>query len=161
AVTVPPGLLDELAALPGVDHVDFDEPVTMGEAVPDEAALLNPGWNVTKVHAPDVWSGPGYDGTGVLIGSMDTGFDPSHPALAGKWRGGTNSWIDIINGLPSPYDDHGHGTHTIGTMVGGDGAGPFASDIGVAYGAHFISAKVLDATNSFSSSSIVEAGAQW
>src|SRR5262249_28512823 len=82
AVTVPPGLLDELAALPGVDHVDFDEPVTMGEAVPDEAALLNPGWNVTKVHAPDVWSGPGYDGTGVLIGSMDTGFDPSHPALA-------------------------------------------------------------------------------
>src|SRR5262249_35838393 len=38
AVTVPPGLLDELAALPGVDHVDFDEPVTMGEAVPDEAA---------------------------------------------------------------------------------------------------------------------------
>jgi subtilisin family serine protease len=92
---------------------------------------------------------------------MDTGFDPSHPALAGKWRGGTNSWMDIINNIGTPYDDHGHGTHTIGTMVGGDGPGPFPDDVGLAYNAKFISAKVLDATNSFSTASIVIGGAQW
>jgi subtilisin family serine protease len=46
-------------------------------------------------------------------------------------------------------------------MVGGDGAGPFAFDIGLAYNARVISAKVLDANNSFSSASIVIAGAQW
>jgi len=100
-------------------------------------------------------------GAGIVVGSMDTGFDPTHPALAGKWRGGTNSWKDFINGRTTPYDDHGHGTHTIGTMVGGDGPGPFPDDVGLAYGAKFISAKVLDATNSFSSASIVVAGAQW
>jgi bacillopeptidase F len=46
-------------------------------------------------------------------------------------------------------------------MVGGDGPGPAVDDIGVAYGATFISAKVLDQNNSFSSGSIVVAGAQW
>ena len=161
AVSVPGNMLADLAALPGVDRVEFDEPVVMADATPSQAVDADPTWNILKVRASDVWSSLGFDGTGVLIGSMDTGFDPAHPALAGKWRGGANSWIDIINGLPSPYDDHGHGTHTIGTMVGGDGAGPSTADIGVAYGAHFISAKVLDATNSFSSASIVIAGAQW
>jgi subtilisin family serine protease len=113
------------------------------------------------VRADQVWSTYGLDGTGIVVGSMDTGFDPLHPALQGKWRGGANSWRDIVNGSPTPYDDNGHGTHTIGTMVGGDGPGPFTFDVGLAYNARFIAVKVLDAGNAFSSASTVIGGAQW
>lgn len=161
AVSVPADRLATLADAPGVESVEFDEPVRMADSDPTDLDVVSAGWNVIKVRATDVWTTSGLDGTGVLIGSMDTGFDPNHPALAGKWRGGAHSWIDIINAMPAPYDDHGHGTHTTGTLVGGDGAGPSTSDIGIAYGARFISAKVLDATNSFSSASIVVSGAQW
>src|SRR5262245_61718733 len=105
AVSVPGDMLAELAGLPGVDRVEFDEPVLMAEAASGPAVQVDAVWNIVKVRATDVWSSLGFNGSGVLIGSMDTGFDPNHPALAGKWRGGANSWIDIINGLPSPYDD--------------------------------------------------------
>ncbi len=40
-----------------------------------------------------------------------------------------------------PCDNAGHGTHTMGTMVGGDGPGPFTPDIGVAPGAKWMAAK--------------------
>ena len=159
AARVPVGMLAELRELREIESIDFDEPVGFDGGLEDNGVL--PEWNLTMVRADQVWNTYGLSGSGIVVGSMDTGFDPAHPALAGKWRGGTNSWIDIINGLPAPYDDHGHGSHTIGTMVGGDGPGPFLDDVGVAYGATFVSAKVLDATNSFSSASIVIAGAQW
>jgi len=154
-------LLLELTGFEEIATIDVDQPVGFTDGGPAPGAVQAVEWNLTITGIDQVWSTFGLDGAGIVVGSMDTGFDPAHPALAGKWRGGTNSWTDIINGLPAPYDDHGHGTHTIGTMVGGDGPGPFATDIGVCYGATFISAKVLDATNSFSDASIVIAGAQW
>ena len=126
--------------------------------VPGERAT---NWNLDMVRAPEVWSTFGLDGTGIVIGSMDTGADISHPALQGRWRGGSNSWVDVINGRPNPYDDQGHGTHTIGTMVGGDGPGPFTQDIGLAYNARYIAAKVIDSTGHFQSLSNPFAGAQW
>ena len=40
-------------------------------------------WNIDKVHAPDVWAlNPNYDGTGVVVGSFDTGVDYTHPDLS-------------------------------------------------------------------------------
>jgi subtilisin family serine protease len=161
ALSVPADLLDELAGLPGVESISYDEPVVMGDAELGPAEFNGLDWGLSKIRAPEVWSVLGYDGSGVVIGSIDSGADITHPALQGKWRGGSNSWIDLVNGQPTPYDDHGHGTHTIGTMVGGDGAGPFTSDIGVAYGAKFISARIFDASGSFSSNSVVTAAAQW
>ena len=47
-----------------------------------------------------------------------------------------------------PYDDNGHGTHTMGTTAGGDGPGPFADDIGVAPGASWIAVKAFTAAGS-------------
>ncbi|MEO0088723.1 MAG: S8 family serine peptidase [candidate division WOR-3 bacterium] len=98
-----------------------------------------PEWNIVKVRADSCWQ-EGYTGEGIVVANLDTGVDITHPALSGKWRS-SNGWFDGVNGRATPYDDNGHGTHTMGTICGGDGLGPFENDIGVAPGATFICAK--------------------
>src|SRR4030042_641032 len=100
-------------------------------------------WNIRKIMADSCWN-EGYDGSGVIIGNIDSGVDTTHPALLGKWY--PSGWFDAVNGLPGPYDDHGHGTFTMGIICGGDGNGPFENDIGVAPGAKYIVAKAFDST---------------
>lgn len=58
--------------------------------------------------------GIGGGGSAVIIGSLDSGVDSDHPELAGRLILGKD-WINNDN---SPEDDNGHGTHTIGTMIG-------------------------------------------
>jgi subtilisin family serine protease len=59
--------------------------------------------------------GYGQGGSGVVIGSIDTGVDSDHPEfLAGQLIKGR----DWYNNDADPEDDDGHGTHTTGTMVG-------------------------------------------
>ena len=101
----------------------------------------NFNWNITIIEADRVWTELGIMGEGVVVGNLDTGVDITHPVLQGKFLG---YWYDGVNGQPSPYDDHGHGTHTMGTIVGGDGPGnaiPDDEDVGVAPGAMFVAAK--------------------
>ncbi len=97
-----------------------------------------PEWGIDTVKAPLCWN-DGYDGSGIIVGNIDTGVEVTHPAFGSRWVPG--GWFDGVNGQPNPYDDHGHGTHTMGTICGGDGNGPFVDDIGVAPGAQFIAAK--------------------
>ena len=102
-------------------------------------------WNIDRVRAPEVWAS-GITGAGVVVGSIDTGVDYTHPDLATRWRGypddPVGNWFDAVGGQPMPYDDHGHGTHTTGTICGGDASG---AGIGVAPGATWIAAKAFDA----------------
>jgi subtilisin family serine protease len=112
-------------------------------------------WNISKVGAPQVWDA-GYTGNGVVIGGQDTGYDWDHPALKSQYRGWDGnsadhnySWHDAIHSgggdcgpdSPEPCDDYGHGTHTMGTMVGDDGAG---EQIGMAPGARWIGCRNMD-----------------
>jgi subtilisin family serine protease len=118
-------------------------------------------WNLSQVHAPDVWA-LGYTGQGVVVGGQDTGYQWNHPALINHYRGwdGTNAnhnynWHDAIHGpnphntgdnpcgynLTAPCDDNSHGTHTMGTMVGDDGAG---NQIGMAPGAKWIGCRNME-----------------
>jgi subtilisin family serine protease len=118
-------------------------------------------WNISQVHAPDVWA-LGYTGQGVVVAGQDTGYQWNHPALINHYRGwdGTNAnhnynWHDAIHGLNShntgdnpcgynltaPCDDNSHGTHTMGTMVGDDGAG---NQIGMAPGAKWIGCRNME-----------------
>lgn len=123
-------------------------------------------WGVQRVGAPIVWEQYGIDGTGIVVASMDTGVAGGHPALQHKYRGlGTDgslthtySWYDAVNNQSAPYDDHGHGTHTVGTMLGSEPDG--SNQIGVAPGARWIGAKILSASGNGSAENILRAG-QW
>jgi subtilisin family serine protease len=154
-----------VSGLPYVNSIDEDEHIiteefnSFGNRPSMMQAGANPGWNISKIQADSVWQLYGINGEGVLIGSMDGGVDVAHPSLASKWKGGTHAWFDAINGRPNPYDDLGHGTHTTGTMVGGDGEGPDTNDIGIAYGAKFIAAKML--TSGYATVAQVVSAAQW
>jgi subtilisin family serine protease len=107
-------------------------------------------WNITTVKAPAVWQ-QGDTGQGIVLGNIDTGQQWDHPALKPHYRGwnGTTAdhdynWYDEINPADrAPIDQHGHGTHTAGTMVGWDGG---ANHIGVAPGAKWMSCRSMDAS---------------
>jgi len=120
------------------------EPQTGTPAAPEAIE-----WNINWVNAPDVWA-QGFTGQGVVIGGQDTGYEWDHPALINQYRGwdGSSSnhsynWHDAIHSgssscgvnSPVPCDDYGHGTHTMGTMVGDDGGG---NQTGMAPGARWI-----------------------
>lgn len=104
-------------------------------------------WNIQRVNAPAVWE-MGYTGQGVVVGGQDTGYEWNHPALINQYRGWNGStadhnynWYDAIAASPAPVDPHGHGTHTMGTIVGDDGAG---NQIGMAPGARWIGCRNMD-----------------
>src|SRR5690348_6403384 len=106
-------------------------------------------WNIAQIRADKVWQDFGVTGDGIVIANIDTGVDYKHPALADSYRGNLGdgvydhnyNWFDPSNvcGTPSvaPCDNAGHGTHTMGTMVGDDHG---ANQIGVAPGAKWIAA---------------------
>jgi subtilisin family serine protease len=125
-------------------------------------------WGIAAINADDVWSGFGVRGEGMVVANIDTGVQYDHPALVAGYRGNAGgggfdhnyNWFDParVCGNPSlvPCDNHGHGTHTMGSMVGDDGAG---NQIGVAPGARWIAAKGC-ATNACSDATLLAAG-QW
>ncbi len=135
------------------------EAYSFNDIAPYSISSNNQGWNLKKINADSVWQLYGINGSSILIGSMDTGVDTSHPSIITKWKGGAYAWYDAISGRKNPYDDAGHGTHTTGTLVGGDGPGTDTNDVGIAYGAKFISAKML--TSGFATIAQVTGAAQW
>lgn len=118
------------------------------ETLPQPQATDGIEWNVIKINAPMAWS-LGFTGEGIVIGGQDTGYDWDHEALIEKYRGWDGitadhnyNWHDAI--LPSnteAIDPHGHGTHTMGIMVGDDGG---TNQIGVAPGARWIGCRNMD-----------------
>jgi subtilisin family serine protease len=114
---------------------------------------------VTKIRAPEVWAA-GFTGQGIVIGGQDTGYQWDHPALLkGKYRvterchrqsqlslarrHPLRRWVCGANSTV-PCDDHYIGTHTMGTMVGDDGA---SNQTGVAPGAKWIGCRNMNQGN--------------
>jgi serine protease AprX len=146
---------DDVARIEGnpVVHNDLPRPEAI-HVLPD---TIEPG--ISYVNAPQVWA-LGFTGQGVVVADQDTGQQWDHPALKNHYRGWDGSsashdynWHDSIhnsignpcgNDSPFPCDDYGHGTHTMGTVVGDDGAG---NQIGMAPGAKWISCRNMDQGN--------------
>ncbi|MFC1743905.1 S8 family serine peptidase [Candidatus Riflebacteria bacterium] len=113
---------------------------------------VNATYGLKKINAIRTWKEYGIRGNGVLAGNLDTGVDSQHPDLKGKIKLFKNFTSDT--GDAAGFDGHGHGTHTIGTMVGGDKSG---KAIGVAPGAKIVSGKIFTGSGSTQSSWILKA----
>ncbi len=137
--------------------LDFERTVTSPAVVE---------WNIALVGAPEVWAA-GFTGQGIVIGGQDTGYYWEHAGLQNQYRGWDGAtadhdynWHDAIHSgggscgsdSPFPCDDHGHGTHTMGTMVGNDleptepgWPATAANAVGMAPGAEWIGCRNMNA----------------
>ena len=159
-----PAQLAVLAAREDVEAIASNAPTTL--RLPQDEAPQRPlapsaiEWGVNKIKAPQVWA-LGVNGAGVVIAGQDTGIRWTHNAIKAKYRGwdaGTQTadhnynWHDSIHAAngscvadtQAPCDDNGHGSHTIGTMVGDDGG---TNQVGVAPGAKWIGCRNMNAGN--------------
>ena len=148
-----PDAIRELSDRDDVEYIYLDYPiegVQPVETFPDDGAIEQggPEPGLLAINADDAWAA-GYDGTGVLVSNIDTGVDGTHPALASRWAGLGDAydghpewaWFDPHLDLNDfPYDDGSHGTHTMGTICGGQPG----DAIGVAPGATWICAAAID-----------------
>ena len=152
-VTATADVVRELALRPDVESITADSI----DIVPTGTPTAPPEPNVAVTNAPTLWN-LGYDGQGVVVASLDSGVDVNHPDLASSWRGGTNSWFDPYGQHPTtPTDLSGHGTATMGVMVGGGAGG---TTIGIAPGAKWIAARIFNDAGTSSASAIHQA-LQW
>lgn len=141
------GLLNftEIESLQSIAEVTLMVP----DMIPDEVVPTQTrgvATNLQQINADDVWR-LGYTGSGMVVGSIDTGVHYTHDSLDDQYRGNQGGsynhaydWWDAVNKRSVPYDDHSHGTHTTGIMVGDDGG---SNRIGVAPGAKWIACKGL------------------
>lgn len=147
-----------LAARADVRRIDANPRVKgvapdLPHAQPKAGGAIEHG--IAHVGADAVWN-LGYSGQGVIVGGQDTGYSWDHPAIVRQYRGWDGlaadhayNWHDAIHASlgpcpgdsPAPCDDHSHGTHTMGTMVGDDGG---SNRIGMAPGARWIGCRNMD-----------------
>ncbi|RHY48109.1 hypothetical protein DYB34_010393, partial [Aphanomyces astaci] len=74
-------------------------------------------WGVDKISSPLAWA-KGKRGAGVVVANIDTGVRQSHNAVKNNWRADFG-WYDPSGGASvTPKDYQGHGSHTMGTIVG-------------------------------------------
>jgi serine protease AprX len=148
----------EVARVYGVGRGRLQPPVQGPERVPGDLHVVEP--NLINVRAPDVWA-LGYTGQGAVVAGADTGVFWEHAALMEQYRGWDGvtedhdyNWHDAIHNpnafcpadSPEPCDDDellggGHGTHTMGTIVGDDGA---ENQIGMAPAAEWIACRNMN-----------------
>ena len=154
ALRLPAARVQQLANHPAVQTIRLDG--LLQAPVSAAGVSATPEWNLGAVKSPDLWA-LGWTGSGVVVGSLDTGVDALHPDLAPRYRGGTNSWFDPHGQHAAPYDAHGHGTQTMGLMVGGASGG---TAIGMAPDASWIAVKQFNDAGQASYSQIHQ-GFQW
>ena len=130
--------LSEVQYLYGVGSGNLQRPSGDPPGGTQSANLATTVFDSTAlVNADDAW-GLGFRGQGAVVAGADTGVRWTHEAVKSKYRGwnGTTAghdynWHDAIHNpnaicppdSPEPCDDDavlggGHGTHTVGTMVG-------------------------------------------
>ena len=146
-------IVQQLAGRPEVAHLYANPQIALEAPLVEFASSAQPEgieWNISWVNAPQVWE-LGYTGQGVVIGGQDTGYIWNHPALKNQYRGWDGvsvdhdyNWFDATyNHALIPVDPIGHGTHTMGTMVGDDGGN---NRIGMAPDGRWIGCRNMDAS---------------
>jgi subtilisin family serine protease len=154
SLTATPDVIQTLTARADVQRIAPDE-IDIQPMAP--MAYNPPETNLNVTNAPALWD-QGYYGQGVVVANMDSGVDISHPDLAATWRGGSNSWYDPYGEHPTtPTDLSGHGTWTMGVMVGGEAGG---TSLGMAPQAQWIAVKIFKDSGAATLTGIHQ-GFQW
>ena len=147
---------------------DVSEPIPVTSASSATISIIT-DWGLTFTHADQVWSTYYDKGAGIVVASIDTGVLSTHPALVNQYRGtstGSNdyNWFmpadvvsQICTGTASPCDDNGHGTHTVGTMVGDDGG---SHQTGMAPQAQWIACKAFNSSGGANDNDLITC-AEW
>ncbi len=138
AIKANKALIKKLAAFEEVEIIMEDGLFIMADIQKEKNSDRTVTYGLQNIKAPQVWS-QGFRGQNVVIGGQDTGYKWDHEQLRDRYRGwnGTTAnhhynWHDAIDEnhpmhsgnnpcgytLSIPCDDHNHGTHTMGTMVG-------------------------------------------
>ncbi|WP_425956920.1 carboxypeptidase regulatory-like domain-containing protein [Xylanimonas sp. McL0601] len=139
------------------------KPAQAPKGAADAGSETTAEWGIAETKAPQVWA-TGVDGRGIVVANLDTGVDGEHEALQHSYRGydaatdtyhNDYSWFDTDGACAgdAPCDRRGHGSHTMGTIVG---SAP-GHGIGMAPGATWIAANGCD---SCSDADMIKA-AQW
>jgi subtilisin family serine protease len=99
-------------------------------------------WGLRALRVEKLWAKE-LDGSGVLVGHLDTGADGKHPALKGaiKHFAEFDDLGRLVSPAPKAYDTEDHGTHTAATIAGRAVGG---KHVGVAPGALLASAIVIE-----------------
>ncbi|KAL3664725.1 hypothetical protein V7S43_010473 [Phytophthora oleae] len=159
----------DLLTFPGVVEVEEDSQVLrlLGAQKEEngEHKGEEPQNNIKLLHAPQLWA-KGAAGRNIVVASIDSGVRYTHEALRETFRGTKKDgkvdfdysfWFtpgtDMSKETPDTADEVGHGTHTMGTAVGGKG-------VGVAPEATWITARAFDIWGAANKSDFLLA-AQW
>jgi subtilisin family serine protease len=168
-VPVPDGLTAERAAtqVAADPRVAFAQPDFERETHGGSwGQLYADDWGLEIMRVARAW--PLSRGRGVVVAVVDSGVDVGHAAISGHvWSnpeesGGSGpgngfpddfyGW-DFVANDNQPIDEHGHGTHVAGLVVGGPGGSP-AREIGVAPEARVMAIRVANGAGSATSSRV-------
>jgi subtilisin family serine protease len=151
------GAIARLADDPNVLAVDLDVPGGGGDVESNELIRA------------DVAQSAGYNGTGVTVAVLDSGYDPNSVDLAGAvvdeqcfctnadGTGCCPNRQTTQSGPGAARDEAGHGTNVTGIIASRGIKAP----IGVAPGVKVVAVRVLDASNRFAGISQVLQGLAW
>jgi hypothetical protein len=122
-------IIQALALLPSVTSIEqeivthLQRPIIESAASPREPGILAE-WNIEKMRSHLVWDAPwGNNGSGVVVGFIDTGVRGTHEAIRDQYMNDGRAWRDPYNQYSVPTDIYNHGTHTVGSVVGKFGIG--------------------------------------
>ena len=140
--------LDQLSSIETIDLIPVAQTLTADVAAVAPQALSGAGGHEPSldiIKANKLWA-LGYTGNGRKALIIDTGTDPTHPALArsfvGNYEGVQNGWFGLTD---EPRDCDNHGTHVTGTILGLDRE--TNDTIGVAPNGLWMASPAIECTN--------------
>jgi len=181
-VKLPPGQTVEaaLAAFRSMTGVELAEPNYIRHIIqntpsspPNDPYWLDGSlWGLLQIQAQPMWTNFTSGDGSVIVASIDTGVNYTHPDLAANmWQNPLeipgngidddgDGYVDDVYGINTvdhtsdPFDDQGHGSHTSGTIaaVGNNGIGV----VGVSWNTKILSCKFLDSSGSGTDAGAIE-----
>jgi subtilisin family serine protease len=149
---IPNGVLTKMSAHPSVFRIHYDRP----------SGKLNYRTSLT-IGSRVVQQTLGLTGAGIGVAIIDSGIASWHDDLTndsttnypyGNQR--VSAFVDFVDGINTPHDEDGHGTHVAG-IIAGNGYDSNGQKAGVAPDASLVSLRVLDGNGNGTVSNIIAA----